>query len=142
MSVTSFLLGRRPFMEKGEIIKFIVNSKDYDQETEELFKSDALLIFQTSKQQTWLVATSERLYCLLDDLREEEPHINWSIPKVEIISKDKVTLQVKSRNDTADSGLVAIGPKHPSWYYSKRLFSAEPIEKRICDLLQKTMLNT
>jgi len=141
MSIASFLLGRRPFAEKSDIIEFVKNSKDYGPEKEDLSKADALLIFQTSKQQTWLVSSSERLYCILDDLREDKPHINWSMPKETIISLGKINLPIKSRDETINSGLVDIGPRHTNWYFSKRLFSKVPIEKSIYDLMQKTMLN-
>src|SRR5260221_14496595 len=39
-----------------------------------------LLIFSTSKQHTWLVATARSLVCVLDDVRKEVPRIQWSMP--------------------------------------------------------------
>jgi hypothetical protein len=141
MSVASFLLGRRPFAERSEIIEFVKNSENYDPEKDDLSKADALLIFQTSKQQTWLVSSSERLYCILDDLRKDKPHINWSMPKATIISAGKINLQIKTRDETVNSGLVDIGPTHTNWYFSKRLFSKVPIKKSIYDLIQKTMFD-
>jgi hypothetical protein len=140
MSVVSFLLGRRPFADKSEIIEFIKNSKHYDAAIEDKSIADALLIFQTSKQQTWLVSNSERLYCILDDLRKDKPNINWAMHKSKVISSGKINLTITSRDETDNSGRVDIGPRHTNWYFTKRLFSNSPVEDFIYALIQKTML--
>lgn len=139
MSILS-LLGRRPFAEKSEIIECVRNSKNYEDDKEDINKADAILIFKTSKQQTWIVSTSERMYCILDDLRNETPHINWSMRKDSIANNDDITLPIKTRDKSNTSGLVDIGTKHTDWYFSKQLFSATPIEESIRSLISRTML--
>lgn len=139
MSILS-LLGRRPFAEKSEIIDFVRNSKNFEPAKEDLSKADALLIFKTSKQQTWLVSTSERMYCILDDLRNDKPNINWSMQKNNIATMDQIILPINTQDKSNTSGLVDIGPKHTEWYFTKQLFSDTPIDKSIHDLIKKTML--
>jgi hypothetical protein len=79
----------------------------------------ALLIFSTSKQQTWLVADSLNISCVLDDRRKEEPTLRWFLSKKEAIP-------VVARDYSTDSGLLDIGPRR-EWLYSKRLFHSVDI---------------
>lgn len=119
------ILGRRDYYSRDKIIQFVKNSKKFDSTLEELDQSAALLIFQTSKQQTWLVSTKKRLYCILDDNRETEPHINWSI------SNDlKFEINVRDYPEEKSIGLIEIGEKK-NWLYSKKLFKKQDIKTSI-----------
>lgn len=51
----------------------------------------------------------EKLYCVLDDNREEMPHVSWSIPKSDIIDGDKISIDIKIRDYSKESGIVDIG---------------------------------
>jgi len=133
------LLGRRDFCSLNEIIDFAKKSKHYNSNKENLNQAKALKIFQTSKQKTWLVSTNKRLYCILDDNREEIPHVKWSIPKSDIIDDDKISIEIKTREHSEKSGLVDIGPK-VGWKYSKKLFTKVNIKKSIKNLITETML--
>jgi hypothetical protein len=134
-SVREFFLGKSEFKTSDEIIATVRQHKDFDANSENLETAEAMLIFQTSKQQTWLVVTSLRLYCVLDDLEKSSTRVQWSIP-IETIADDqgqfKITIQ--TRDKTPRTGLLDIGDRR-SWLFSKKLFASEPIEAKIRDLV-------
>jgi hypothetical protein len=140
MKLGEFLAGRPDFASKSEVIDSVRKSKNFDSTDEDLQHADALLIFSTSKQHTWLVSTDKRLYCVLDDLRKDEPHINWSISRRDLIRDNQVVVSVGSRDKSEFTGLVDIGTAHRDWLYTKRLFSTESVEGSIRKLLARTML--
>src|SRR5436190_19336277 len=76
-----------------------------------------LLIFESSKQRTWLIASNLALYCVIDRLSEPAGRMRWRIPKKEIISDDEIVLPIVVRDNTANTGYVIIDSKRP------RLFS-------------------
>ena len=126
------------FHPEEEIKSWIKSSKNY--QGEDPLGAETLLIFSTSKQRTWLVATLEMLYCILDDARKENPHINWSMGKNALIHNGNVTLNVSSRDKTDRTGLVDIGPTHKNWLFTKQLFKGKDIESSIKDLLRRAMV--
>lgn len=140
MKLDELLAGRPDFASQTEIINFARNSKNFDAATEDLEHADALLIFSTSKQHTWLVASDKRLYCILDDIRKDQPHINWSMPRRELVAESNVVVPVKLRDKSEFTGLVDIGAAHLGWLFTKRLFSTKSVKESIRDLLAKTML--
>jgi hypothetical protein len=140
MILSELLHGRDDFESKMGICRFIVNSKNFDPERENPDEAEALLIFSTSRQHTWLVATKERLYCILDDIRKDKPHINWSIPKQALVSGQDVTVGISSRDKSQLSGLVDISDKHPGWLYTKRLFPISSVENEIRSLIRRNMI--
>jgi hypothetical protein len=94
---------------------------------------DALLLFKTSKQHTWLVATQAKLYCVLDDAerRKTGELVQWDLPleKAEPIS-------VKSSDNPA-YGFLDINSQ-TYWYYSLDLFPApEALKSAISELIRK-----
>ena len=103
MSLKRHLLGHRSFWTEDRI-RSLVNA-----EVEKSF-----LIFQTSKQQTWLLKTADSLTCILDDARKPEPQVQWSLDLSEVDS-------VRARPISGKSGLVDIGSRK-NWYYSNNLF--------------------
>jgi len=140
MKISELFCGRADFLSKTDVIQYAKNSKNFDSATEDLTKSDALLIFSTSKQHTWLTLTPQRLYCVLDDIRKDQPHINWSIPRSRILEEgDKITLSLAARDKTEVTGLLDIGEAHPGWLYTKRLFAETPIDQCVRALLKRVM---
>ena len=133
MGIQDFL-GLREFYSEDEIIKFVETSKNYNSAKEKLDQARALKIFQTSKQQTWLISTKERLYNILDDIEYSVPHISWSIPRTKIESGIAIT----TRSYKEKFGLVTIA-SHKNWIYSYELFKDSDIKKEIIDLISKTM---
>lgn len=136
----NFFLGRGDFKSKNEIIDAVYNSSQFDSSKESKHSSEALLIFQTSKQQTWLVSTSERLYCVLDDIDKGLTKVQWFIPSGDLISDNKVIANISVKNKSHNTGLLSIND-HKNWLFSKRLFTMYEIESSIHDLISRTMKN-
>jgi hypothetical protein len=140
MGFVPFVLGQRDFYSEQQIKESIRDSKNFDPTKENPSDADALLIFETSKQQTWIVSTSERLYCILDDIREEKPHINWSMQRDRVLSQDQLLLEIETKEHTNTTGLVDIGTDHKNWLYSKKLFASKSVDENIRELIKKQML--
>lgn len=135
MDLSNAILGRRDFYSKNEIIAHVSKSIKFDPAKEDLSKATALLIFRTSNQQTWIVSTHERLYCILDDVRKDEPRINWSDEREKHVDGTSVITEIRTRNKSDSTGLVDIGAYHRNWLYSKNLFGDESIEDSIKKLI-------
>lgn len=134
-----FLLGMREFLSENQIIAYIQVAPYLDSAKEHIEKAQSLLIFQTSKQKTWLVSTKEWLYCILDDIRKENPSIRWSIGKDDLTSGNEIKIIIQTHEKSDDVGLVDIGPK-TGWLYSKDLFVNISIKHSIENLIKSTML--
>ncbi len=135
MSLAKSLLGYREFSSEPQIRQTITKSKNYNASKEAPEHARSLLIFETSKQHTWLVATEERLYFILDDIRKPEPHINRSIRRDALKAQTGGSSSIKVLPKSVQTGLVDIGLGQRSYLYSKDLFSQRPIENAIDDLL-------
>lgn len=135
MKLSELFLGFRDFYSESQIRKFIINSKNYRGEKENPEDADVLLIFETSNQKTWLVASGIRLYCILDDIRKEKPHINWSAGKNKLVVDNRVIISIKTRDKSKSTGLVDIGDEHKNWLYSKRFFVNFEVKESIEKLL-------
>lgn len=132
------LLGRRDFYSMQYIINFIIHSKNYSND-DDLKKAKVLKIFQTTKQNTWLVSTNIRMYCILDDNRKDEPIVRWSYPKSSILRDNNIYIEINYQDYSEKSGLLSIGRKK-DWLYSKKLFKGSDIKKEIENLIKRTML--
>ena len=131
---------REGFEALEGIAHSISNSKNFNPEVENPGEADALLIFSTAKQQAWLVATSERLYGVVDDLRKEKPRISWSIPKRKLVTGESVSTRLISRDKNERSGLIDIGDACTNWLYTKRLFVDDHINRRVRSLIERKMI--
>jgi hypothetical protein len=76
---------------------------------------DAILVFSTTRQHTWLVATSSDVYFVLDDesTRANERLIQKLVPLSE-------ALPVNAQRESADAGSFQLGDSG-YWYYSRNL---------------------
>jgi hypothetical protein len=91
-----------------------------------------LLIFSTSKQQTWLVADQHLLACVLDDRRKEQPRVQWHT-KRETVEPLRV-----NRDYSRTSGVLYFGSRQKGWLYSKNLFqTTDPV-----DAVKQFLFNT
>ena len=140
ISLSDLFSDRNSFETKEGILNSIRDSKNFDETIEDPAKADALIIFMTSKQHTWLVCSEHRLYCVLDDLKNRKPHINWAMSKSLLVSHTEVTVAIKTRDKSKDTGLVDIGDKHRNWLYTKKLFMSEPIDKMIKELITRQII--
>lgn len=137
------LFGPRDFLASAEVSAFIKQSKNFRPGSEILSDARALLFFETRKQHTWLVATKARVYCILDDRRKPEPHINWAVNRSEIFDDSGefvLGLEVAERDKPSNmSGHLHFGPEHRRWLYSKALFRTEPPEVAVENFLREAM---
>ncbi len=136
MSLVETLLGYRSFASEPEIRRSIEQSKYYDASKESPEGAGSLLIFDTSRQHTWLVATGERLYFILDDVRQPALRIRRSVPRSELRVQPDGGVAVVTQPKSVHTGLLDIGLRRRGWLYSKNLFPSErPIERAVNDLL-------
>lgn len=143
MRFVNFFDSSSNFRSEPDIRNYLKTSKNFEADLESPDNSETLLIFQTSKQQTWLVATARRLYCILDDIREKKPHINWSIQKTELVDGTNVILDInthETRKKHKTIGCVDVGPNHKNWLYTKLLFEKQDITSSIKALIARNML--
>jgi hypothetical protein len=133
----AFWLGKGEFKTPQEIVRLVRTSRDYDHAERE--SEEPLLIFQTSKQQTWLVATAEKLYCVLDDVNRGFTRVQWWVPRSNLVSDGKLIARIETGNKTDRTGLLDIG-KHRGWLYSKKLFTTEPVEVQVHRLILSKMV--
>jgi uncharacterized protein YraI len=101
----------------------------------EKFVTGYLLIFQTRKQKTWLVATSKSLFVLLDDeeTRKDNKPIKTSFQK-----KNALPLNFTNSQNLESSFLVKFSAEEKWWYCSKDLFSES---KMLSESVQKLVKN-
>ena len=138
MKLSNRILGYRRFRSEEDIRNLIKRSKNYNSSEELPEHAKSLLFFQISKQQTWLVSTSIRLYCILDDIRKPAPKLQWSVAKKTLMSDSNNIFTISTRPKTEKTGLVDIGPQHKNWLYTKSFFHSISIEKQIRNLLIHT----
>ncbi len=136
MNLIESLLGYRSLSSELEIRESIMKSRSYDSSSESLDDASSLLIFETSRQHTWLVATGERLYFILDDVRKPAPQIKRAVRRGDLKARPDGTVAVDTRPKSTGTGLVDVGLRRRGWLYSKDLFSSERrIEHAIDELL-------
>ena len=136
MNLIENLLGYRSFSSELEIRESIKKSKSHDSSSESLDDAGSLLIFETSRQHTWLVATRERLYFILDDARKPAPEIRRTVRKSDLKTRPDGRIAVVTRSKSTRTGLVDVGLRRRGWLYSKDLFARQrPIEDAIHELL-------
>lgn len=137
-SIRQFFLGRGDFKSANEIIAIVRSQAADESESEGGERSDALLIFQTSKQQTWLVATRRALYCVLDDLHKGFTRIQWTLPADKLVGRSGMIAQISTSDKSEKTGLLHING-HRNWLYSKKLFTSSSIEGTVRDLIRRTV---
>ena len=137
MSLSKFSRGYREFMPSSAVPELITRSKNYQRE--DVSATEPLLIFKTSNQQTWLVATGRRLYVILDDVRKPEPSIIRSVPKKRLVDDaGGLTLRLGERARSERTGLLDM-QGYKALLFSHRLFSEERVSERVEQLLTDAM---
>ena len=137
MKLSELLDNNAFFRSESEIKKWIMKSKNYKDEdpaTAKLF-----MFFSTFKQRAYLVATKKRLYCILDDSRKDNPHINWSMPRKDVKNNNGLIISISSGDKSEKIGTVNISEKHKNWLYTKKLFSSKNIESSIAEFIDNAM---
>jgi len=119
----------RDFLNVDDVKKLVTTSVNY--KNEDTDKARTLLLFRTSTQQTWLIATSLRLYCALDDRRKPNATIQWSMPIAEAR-----TATISEREYRDRTGLLDIG-KRTNWLYTKGLFERTDVIEAVRNLVRQ-----
>jgi len=140
MKYTDFFESDAKLRSEDEIKEFIKNSKHFEAGLENPAESNTLLLFQTSKQKTWLVITDTRLYCILDDARYKKPTVAWSKSKSQLARAGSEALEINVQEKSENTGYVDIGPKHKKWLFTKSLFKEQDVKASIEELIVKKML--
>jgi len=116
------------FLHEREIIE-VVNASGFLAENESVEK--ALLIYSTEIQQTWLVSTRNRMFCLLNEKGtcKDRQSISWNA------SKDSLK-PISTHKYKKYTGLLDL-KNHAGWLYTYRLFpQPEDILSKVHALLE------
>ncbi len=140
MALRDFFAGRDVLSTAQEISSFVGRSRAFDAASEDLAKAEVLLLFRTPRQQTWLVTTERRLYCVLDDKAKSQPELRWTLAKADLLDGGSLKLQIEPRDHSERVGLISFGSRHKDWYFSKDLFSGLQVRDAISDLILKKMV--
>jgi len=84
-------------------------------------KLDEILVFKTSRQETWLSVAPQGLHCRIKDTRAGKGGPQWTISKIqakEILSSNTYHVNPGAKVKT---GTFTIGSRR-NWLYSKTLF--------------------
>jgi hypothetical protein len=134
MSIRNLFDVRRSFLSSADIALSLRDM--YDHRGEDFARYQDLLIFESSTQHTWLLATNAALYCVFDINTEENPRVKWHITKARIIQDNNFILTLKTEPCSINSGYITIDGKNRR-KYTKRLFVMMPIRQSIRILLIK-----
>ncbi len=130
--------GKRAFLGKPDIIGYLRESNNYTPD-EDLGSADGFILFDSSLQRIWLLATRYRLYSVTDDIRKREPVINWSISRSRIVNTGGASLSLKTFTLDRGEALIDIGYR-PGTRYSPELFKDKDLKERILKLVQDKLL--
>ena len=108
----------------------------YNWSEPEYLSTESLLIFDASRQRTWLIASMNYLYCIFDIIDEPRARVQWRIGRNRIISDDRIVLKITTRNYSDRNGHLIIDGKKPR-KYSRLLFQRVSIEGSVRILLMK-----
>ncbi len=99
---------------------------------------EALLLFVSSNQQTWLIATSGGLYCVIDRHDQPDPKVVWRIPKEDLVDGNRIKLSVDAFEDPDSNrtGIVVIDGQ-AARKFTAGLFVRKTIVESIRDMLGK-----
>lgn len=139
MTFFKSILGFRDFTKIDDIKKYINLNLFYDKK-EDIFNAQHLLVFDTTKQKTWLIVSNLRLFCVLDDIAKDTFIVRWNLNKSEIIHNGSIILHIEVHDYSKNSGLINFGENHKGWLYSKKLFpTADSISKAIHNVIRTAM---
>jgi len=126
---------KRCFVAGEEITGSIRESNNFDPD-EGIEEAGGFLLFEGDNKRVWLIATSLRLYSIVDDRTKKEPRIEWSISRSRLYTKSSITLKV--RINKAGKNLVDIGYRK-ACAFTPRLFTDITLKERIHALLREKM---
>ncbi|MDG1891694.1 MAG: hypothetical protein P8L18_10320 [Verrucomicrobiota bacterium] len=80
-----------------------------------------VMVFKTSKQETWLEVLPTGLHCYINDTRENKGGPQWTIPKAEIGNILAFNQYAVNPSAKVKTGTFDIGQKK-NWFYTKAYF--------------------
>jgi hypothetical protein len=84
-----------------------------------------MLLFSTPTQRSWLALDRFAVYQVLDDLRKEEPRVQWLARRADVHA-------VKANHDhSPTSGILHLGTHGRGWLYSKDLFQDRDVAEAV-----------
>lgn len=130
MEFSDFFDNKAKFRNVQDVKLAIKTSKSYKNEPVETAK--VLNFFSTSKQKSYLVATDEMVYCIVDDARKKQPKVNWSERKSKFIE-----VEISTTPKTDKTSLVNFGENHKHWLCTKSIFADNTIENKVSEILSQ-----
>jgi len=132
MKFSNIILGLRNFKQEQEVKKYIANSKYYA--NEDPSEAELLLVYQNTREKTWLVFSNQRLYCILDKVKKTDLHINWSVSYEELFDQDG-KIRVNTMSIYQQSYVVQIGEHR--LICDNKLCSKEHISGELCKRINR-----
>jgi hypothetical protein len=132
------ILGFRDFTKLEGIKKFLSEGGFIDTD-EDISAAEALVIFETTQQKTWLIVTNKKMYCILDDVDKDTIEVRWKMTKEEIADGKQIKIPFKFYPNFKDTvGKIDFGNLHRGWLYSKKLFTSPEDLKESLDHVIKS----
>ena len=118
-AVVMAVLGYKTYLQPAEQS----TEKEADEAVDDAAETDLkeILVFKTSKQQTWLSVTERGLHCRIDDTRENRGGSQWVLTKLQAAEILKSNTYHVNSGYKVKTGTFTLGPKR-NWLYSKILF--------------------
>lgn len=121
MGVWNKILGYRDFRKLNDMQSSITWKMSL---SENIDYSKGLIFFKSKRQQTWLITSNTKVYCVLDDIVSDMFEIKWAIGKKELWDGQNLKIEIIP-NYKENTGLISFGNNHKNWLYSKNLFINE-----------------
>ena len=106
-----------------------------DQAAEETLTK--VMVFKTSKQETWLEVWPQGLHCFINDDRDNKGGPQWTIPKTEIANILAHNMFSVNPGAKVKTGTFSVGRKK-NWLYTKAYF---PEPEYLHGVLQQLLEN-
>ena len=135
MKFKDFYKGQRSFCSEDSISQTIKNSKKFNPSVESPESASRVQLLDTSKQKTYLVATSKNIYKIIDDRRSDKPKIAWSRSRSKIAPNNKLNVRIEPYKSRTDKLVIEALPEKSN-LVSKNLFTNIGIAEAIEDLLK------
>jgi len=113
------VLGYKTYLQPPEQSSENEPEEAVNDEAEEKLKS--ILVFKTSKQETWLSVSNQGLSCRIDDTRKGKGGQQWTLTKTQVTEILNTNTYHVNPGYKVKTGTFTIGPRR-NWLYSKVLF--------------------
>jgi len=100
----------REFLSLSSIRALLEKTGDV---SEDFMRSEPLLIFDTSTQHTWLLATNAALYCVTDNRRQPHARKLWRIARSDIERDGRFILPIGEAELNDRDGYLIIDGQRP-----------------------------